>query len=71
MDFYERVRQARDRDPWNPEAVFANIMTATADFDIFIRMMREGAEEQRSRRRRREEQDEEEEDASSHPSVRK
>lgn len=43
-DFYERVRQARERDPWSHEAVFAKIMTATADFDIFMRMMREAAE---------------------------
>lgn len=43
-DFYERLRQALERDPWCHEAVFAKIMTATADFDIFIRMMREAAE---------------------------
>lgn len=43
-DFYERVQQADERDPWCHEAVFAKIMTATADFDIFIQMMREAAE---------------------------
>ncbi|CAM9473686.1 unnamed protein product [Scytosiphon promiscuus] len=43
-DFYERLRQALDRDPWSHEAVFAKIMTAVADFDIFMRMMREAAE---------------------------
>eukprot|EP00752_Nemacystus_decipiens_P010451 g9310.t1 len=43
-DFYERLREALDRDPWCHEAVFAKIMTATADFDIFIQMMREAAE---------------------------
>lgn len=44
VDFYERVRQAQDVDPWSHEAVFAKIMIATADFDIFMRMMREAAE---------------------------
>lgn len=43
-DFYERLREALERDPWCHEAVFAKIMTATADFDIFIQMMREAAE---------------------------
>ncbi len=43
-DFSERLRQAVERDPWCHEAVFAKIMTATADFDIFIQMMREAAE---------------------------
>ena len=43
-DFYERLREAVERDPWCHEAVFAKIMTATADFDIFIQMMREAAE---------------------------
>lgn len=50
-DFYERVRQAQERDPWSHEAVFAKIMAATADFDIFMRMMREAAEEQRRKQR--------------------
>lgn len=44
QDFYERLRQALERDPWCHEAVFAKVMTATADFDIFIQMMREAAE---------------------------
>lgn len=43
-DFYERLREALERDPWCHEAVFAKIMTATADFDIFMNMMREAAE---------------------------
>ncbi|CAM9194063.1 unnamed protein product [Ectocarpus fasciculatus] len=43
-DFYERLREAMERDPWSHEAVFAKIMTATADFDIFMNMMREAAE---------------------------
>lgn len=43
-DFYERLRQALERNPWSHEAVFAKIMTAVADFDIFMRMMREAAE---------------------------
>lgn len=43
-DFYERLRQALERDPWSHEAVFAKIMTSVADFDIFMRMMREAAE---------------------------
>lgn len=43
-DFYERLHEALERDPWSHEAVFAKIMTATADFDIFMNMMREAAE---------------------------
>lgn len=43
-DFSERLREAVERDPWCHEAVFAKIMTATADFDIFMQMMREAAE---------------------------
>ena len=42
--FCERLRQENERDPWSREAVFGKIMTATADFDIFMRMMREAAE---------------------------
>lgn len=42
--FCERLRQAQERDPWSHEAVFGKIMTATADFDIFMCMMREAAE---------------------------
>lgn len=44
LDFCERVREAQERDPWSHEAVFGRIMTATADFDIFMNMMREAAE---------------------------
>ncbi|CAM9712273.1 unnamed protein product [Ectocarpus sp. 4 AP-2014] len=43
-DFLERLREALESDPWSHEAVFAKIMTATADFDIFMNMMREAAE---------------------------
>lgn len=42
-DFYERVREASERDPWSHDAIFGQIMTATADFDIFMGMMREAA----------------------------
>lgn len=38
------MREAQERDPWSHEAVFGRIMTATADFDIFMNMMREAAE---------------------------
>lgn len=43
-DFFKRLREATERDPWCHEATFAKIMTATADFDIFMNMMREAAE---------------------------
>lgn len=46
-DFCERLREARESNPWSKEAVFGKIMTATADFDIFMRMMREAAEAQK------------------------
>lgn len=55
VDFYERVRQAQERDPWSHEAVFGKIMTATADFDIFMCMMREAAEAQTHRNDEKEE----------------
>lgn len=48
VDFCDRLREARESNPWSKEAVFGKIMTATADFDIFMRMMREAAEAQES-----------------------
>lgn len=51
VEFYERLREARELDPWSKEAVFGKIMTATADFDIFMTMMREAAEGQNTGRR--------------------
>lgn len=47
VDFYERLRKAGESNPWSKEAVFGKIMTATADFEIFMTMMREAAEAQK------------------------
>ena len=42
-DFFSKLQKATDKDPEGEEAIFAMIITATADFDIFLQMMRDAA----------------------------
>ncbi|CAM9147706.1 unnamed protein product [Phaeothamnion confervicola] len=46
-EFYEKVRAATEKDPFGKESIFAQILAATADFDIFMLMMRETKESMR------------------------
>ena len=41
LDFYEAMMKATETDKEGEEAIFGMIMTATADFDIFMQMMKE------------------------------
>ena len=42
-DFYKEIRKAFDEDENSDVAVFAKIMMATCDFDVFVMLMREQA----------------------------
>lgn len=44
--FYEQIREAADTDKDSAVAVIGQILLATADFDIFMQMMRDAREEQ-------------------------
>eukprot|EP00953_Heterococcus_sp_UTEX-ZZ885_P036318 18709-Heterococcus_DN1.PRE.4 len=38
LAFYDAIRTASERDPLSSEAIFGQIMAATADFDIFMQL---------------------------------
>jgi hypothetical protein len=38
LAFYDAIRTASERDPLSSEAIFGQIMAATADFDIFMQV---------------------------------
>lgn len=40
-EFSDALARGVDSDPEGEDAIFAQIITATADFDIFMQMMRE------------------------------
>ena len=42
-DFYKEIRSAFNEDENSDVAVFAKIMMATCDFDVFVMLMREQA----------------------------
>jgi len=44
-DFYDVLRTAMDDDPDGETAMFAQILRHVADYDIFIQMLREAAED--------------------------
>jgi IS1 family transposase len=43
-DFYEALARKSAADPWSNEGVFAQILVAVVDWDVFMAMMREAAE---------------------------
>lgn len=43
-EFFSLLRNATDEDPDGEDAIFGQIITACADFDIFMQMMREAKE---------------------------
>ena len=48
--FYSEVRVAFEKDDKSDVAVFAQIMMATCDFDVFLMLMRETARRQRGQK---------------------
>ena len=42
-EFYDQIQEKSADDPWSEESIFAQILVATTDFDIFMIMMREAA----------------------------
>lgn len=46
--FYTIVQEAVERDPEGNESLFAQIMVATTDFDIFVQLMKEAREQKAS-----------------------
>ncbi len=49
-DFYREVRQAFEENENSDVAVFAKIMMATCDFDVFVMLMRETARRSQGKR---------------------
>ena len=50
-EFYGLLKDAFDEDEEGERAIFAQIMMATTDFDVFMQLMRDTAEELPSPRR--------------------
>jgi len=42
-EFYKALEESVEKDPDGEDAIFGQIMLATADFDVFMIMMREAA----------------------------
>jgi hypothetical protein len=42
-----RQKQRSEEDTWSEESIFAQILVATTEFDIFMAMMKEAAEKRR------------------------
>lgn len=53
LDLYQALKEATEDDPNSNNAIFGQILYAVSDFDIFMTMMREGAEEARSKSNRK------------------
>jgi hypothetical protein len=49
-NFYREIRQAFEENENSDVAVFAKIMMATCDFDVFVMLMRETARRSRGQR---------------------
>ena len=46
-EFYDALEASVAKDPEGEDAIFGQIMLATADFDVFMMMMREAAQSQK------------------------
>ncbi|GMI40482.1 hypothetical protein TeGR_g12312 [Tetraparma gracilis] len=44
LEFYEALQASSEKEPDGEDAIFGQIVTATADFDIFMQMMQEAAQ---------------------------
>lgn len=51
-EFYRALEESVEKDPEGEDAIFGQIMLATADFDVFMIMMREAAAQQRENNRK-------------------
>ncbi|EQC32086.1 hypothetical protein SDRG_10282 [Saprolegnia diclina VS20] len=49
-EFYDLVKTAHDRDPESTLAVYSQMLVATCDFEVFVRMMQRTHETQRYRK---------------------
>ena len=54
--FYEPLARRAAADPWSNEGVFAQILVAVVEFDVFMLMMREAAEKEALARAKAEEE---------------
>lgn len=54
--FYEQLARRAAADPWSNEGVFAQILVAVVEFDVFMLMMREAAEKEALARAKAEEE---------------
>ena len=43
--------QKSEDDPWSEESIFAQILVATTDFDVFLQMMKEAAREAKMKKK--------------------
>jgi len=46
LEFFEALKASTEAEPDGEDAIFGQIVTATADYDIFMQMMQEAARNQ-------------------------
>jgi hypothetical protein len=51
VDFFDKLRTSVEEEPDGEIAIFGQIITATADFDIFMQMMQEAARQMPNNRK--------------------
>lgn len=53
LDLYSALKEATEEDPNSSDAIFGQILFAVSDFDMFMTMMRETAQQVASERARK------------------
>lgn len=46
MELYDQIQEQTDKDADGDSSLFAQILVATTDFDIFVRLMQEARAQQ-------------------------